>query len=130
MGVKISANFENIDFASVALSKIQKEYNDVKSLKIKNKNRFDENKPHTLVALSYYSQAPFDGVNYASSSMIPNRALPVAFNEDLTQLSNGDANDKSKGSVSVEVLANNMNYNKICNKLRTNGGYDIKATNN
>lgn len=123
MNTIISANFENVDFASMALSKIRNENKDLKYLRIKNRNGFDKYKPHTLAALSYYSQSPFDGVEYQPTSMIPNGALPIAFYEKNNI--NSKFKDKNK-SVTVEISTSSLNYNKICNQLRSNGGYDVK----
>ncbi len=123
MSIIITANFENVDFASIALSKVRKSNKDLKYLRIKNKNGFDINKPHTLTALSYYSQAPFDGVEYQPASVIPNGALPIAFYEKNTI----NHKDTKRKPVSIEISTDNRNYNKICNQLRINGGYDIRV---
>lgn len=126
MSIKISANFENVDFASIALSKIRNENKGLEYLRIKNRNGFDVYKPHTLASLSYYSQAPFDGVEYQPISMIPNGALPIAFCENTIN-SNSKAYENEKGkTVTVEISTSYHNHNKIYQQLLSNGGYDVK----
>lgn len=125
MSIKISANFENVDFASTALSKIRKSNTGLKELRIKNKKGFDNQKPHTLAALSYYSQSPFDGVEYSPGSMIPNGALPIAFVDSNNYDVGVDNIDKTQ-SVMVEIQADKFNCDKICQQIRSNGGYDVR----
>lgn len=123
MSIKISANFENVDFASTALSKVRKSNNGLKSLSIKNRHGFDAQKPHTLATLSYYSQSPFDGVEYSPGSVIPNGAFPIAFLDK----SNIGKNKDRTSPVSVEILTDNINTDNICKQIRTNGGYDVRV---
>lgn len=119
MSTIITANFENIDFASIALSKVRKNNKDLNYLRIKNKykNKFTLNQPHTITALAYYSQVPFDTMEYGGY-LIP-------FSENFNSYAN--TRDYTNKSVTVEIATDNKNYNKICNQLRTNGGYDIKV---
>lgn len=143
MKVTISANFDNVDFASTALSRVRKSTGGLKELRIKNRNGFDKQKPHTLAALSYYSQAPFDGVEYIPNATMPRGAFPIAFLDESyinnnsnnnNSYSNNNSNNNSynygnkKRPVSIEILADNINCDKICKQLRSNGGYDVRIT--
>lgn len=129
MNTKITANFENVDFASIALSNVRKSYTGLYDLRIKNIKRLHSNNKNnnnnTIATLSYYSQAPFDGVNYSPISVMPMGALPVSFLDRSIAL-----NSKGKNTpVGVEIVADNTDSNDICNQIRSFGGYDVKIIN-